>query len=77
MLLGYVAGDTAPWQGIAPYADVAGLEAAELGPVLVLLQKINELWQQLALKRSPADWHLLFTQLLQDFLRPTSWKVSS
>ncbi|EGM78575.1 exodeoxyribonuclease V, gamma subunit [Rheinheimera sp. A13L] len=70
MLLGYVAGDTAPWQGIAPYADVAGLEAAELGPVLVLLQKINELWQQLAVKRSPADWHLLFTQLLQDFFAP-------
>ena len=70
MLLGYVAGDTAPWQGIAPYADVAGLEAAELGPVLVLLQKINELWQQLSVKRSPADWHLLFTQLLQDFFAP-------
>lgn len=70
MLLGYVAGDTAPWQGIAPYADVAGLEAAELGPVLVLLQKINELWQQLAVKRSPGDWHLLFTQLLQDFFAP-------
>lgn len=70
MLLGYVAGDTAPWQGIAPYADVAGLEAAELGPVLVLLQKINELWQQLAVKRSPDAWHLLFTQLLQDFFAP-------
>jgi exodeoxyribonuclease V gamma subunit len=70
MLLGYVAGDTAPWQGIAPYADVAGLEAAELGPVLVLLQKINELWQQLAVKRSPAAWHQLFTQLLQDFFAP-------
>jgi exodeoxyribonuclease V gamma subunit len=70
MLLGYVAGDTAPWQGIAPYADVAGLEAAELGPVLVLLQKIDELWQQLAVKRSPGDWHLLFTQLLQDFFAP-------
>ncbi len=70
MLLGYVAGDTAPWQGIAPYADVAGLEAAELGPVLVLLQKIDELWQQLSTKRSPADWHLLFTQLLQDFFAP-------
>jgi len=70
MLLGYVAGDTAPWQGIAPYADVAGLEAAELGPVLVLLQKIDELWQQLAVKRSAADWHLLFTQLLQDFFAP-------
>jgi exodeoxyribonuclease V gamma subunit len=65
-----VAGNTAPWQGIAPYADVAGLEAAELGPVLVLLQKINELWKQLSVKRSPAGWHLVFTQLLQDFFAP-------
>ncbi|WP_185714228.1 exodeoxyribonuclease V subunit gamma [Rheinheimera mesophila] len=70
MLLGYVAGDTAPWQGIAPYADVAGLEAAELGPVLVLLQKIDELWQQLPVKRSPTAWYQLFTQLLQDFFAP-------
>lgn len=70
MLLGYVAGDTAPWQGIAPYAEVAGLEAAELGPVLVLLQKMNDLWQQLPLKRSASQWHQLFTQLLQDFFAP-------
>lgn len=67
MLLGYVAGDTAPWQGIAPYADVAGLEAAELGPVLVLLQKIDQLWQQLTQRRTPGEWHLLFSVLLQDF----------
>ena len=48
MLLGFAIGDEAVWQGCAPYAEVAGLAAAELGPVLQFIQQLKR-------------WHLQFS----------------
>ena len=48
MLLGFAIGDEAVWQDCAPYAEVAGLAAAELGPVLQFIQQLKR-------------WHLQFS----------------
>jgi len=41
MLLGFAIGDESLWQDTAPYAEVAGLAAAELGPVLQFIQQLK------------------------------------
>ncbi|QBL10459.1 exodeoxyribonuclease V subunit gamma [Rheinheimera sp. D18] len=41
MLLGFAMGDETPWQNCAPYAEVAGLAAAELGAVLQFIQQLK------------------------------------
>lgn len=48
MLLGFAIGDVPLWQDRAPYAEVAGLAAAELGPVLQFIQQLKR-------------WHLLLS----------------
>ncbi len=49
MLLGFAIGDVPLWQGRAPYAEVAGLAAAELGPLLQFIQQLKR-------------WHVLLSQ---------------
>ncbi|TDV13963.1 exodeoxyribonuclease V subunit gamma [Paraburkholderia caballeronis] len=52
MLLGYAAGDRAgPWQGIEPYGEIGGLDAALLGPLMRLIDALDRAWQTL---RTPA-----------------------
>ena len=62
MLLGFAIGDVDEWQGCAPYTEVAGLAAAELGPVLQFVQQLKR-WQQSFSagqgQRSLADWQQL------------------
>ncbi|MDZ7851268.1 MAG: exodeoxyribonuclease V subunit gamma [Halomonas sp.] len=54
LLLGYAVGDAAegPWQGIEPYDDIGGLEAALAGPLVALIDALEAQWQTLA---EPAD----------------------
>jgi len=52
MLLGYATGQTGgAWQDIEPYDEIAGLDAARLGPLVELLNTLEHLWQEL---RTPA-----------------------
>lgn len=51
MLLGFALGDVEQWQGRAPYADVAGLAAAELGPLLQFIQQLKH-WHQVLDEKS-------------------------
>ncbi|WP_240222726.1 exodeoxyribonuclease V subunit gamma [Rheinheimera hassiensis] len=48
MLLGFAIGDVPLWQGRSPYAEVAGLAAAELGPLLQFIQQLKR-------------WHLVLS----------------
>ncbi|MGM0692678.1 MAG: exodeoxyribonuclease V subunit gamma [Pseudomonadota bacterium] len=50
LLLGYAVGDAAEghWQGIEPYDDIGGLEAALAGPLVALLDTLEAQWQTLA-----------------------------
>ncbi|AFC85718.1 exodeoxyribonuclease V subunit gamma [Frateuria aurantia] len=69
LLLGYASAEEA-FAGIEPYADIGGLDAALLGPLIDLLQALRQPLQQLAEAHAPAAWGMIFRQLLEQFLRP-------
>src|SRR5699024_12033297 len=70
MLAGYLVGDEAVWQGIAPYGEVAGLDARLAGQLAHLLDMLNHYWQQFTAKHTPDAWGELFGRLLDDFFEP-------
>lgn len=67
MLLGYAGGGTTSWQGIEPYDEVGGLDAALIGPLSQLLQRLDEHEQQLRQPAAPVVWGERLRQLLDDF----------
>lgn len=72
MLLGYATGSSLSWQPnsgpvIEPYDEVAGLEAALLGPLVLLIDAITDLRQQLKQPRSATDWETLLNQTCDRF----------
>jgi exodeoxyribonuclease V gamma subunit len=68
MLVGYALGDTATdWQGIEPYDEIGGLEAALLGPLTLFIEQLEITWQTLQQPATVADWCQRFNQLLSDF----------
>jgi len=78
MLLGYAVGsdttgrrDTV-WHGIEPYGDIAGLDAALLGPLAELYNALTRLLPILSQAQSPTDWADSLLQLLLDFFEPTN-----
>ena len=56
MLLGYAVGDGASLHGIAPYAEVGGLDAALVGPLASLLARLEHWWRILAMPAAPEQW---------------------
>ncbi|SFX63713.1 exodeoxyribonuclease V subunit gamma [Marinospirillum alkaliphilum] len=64
MLLGHAAGQAPAWQGIEPYDEVAGLEAALLGPLVLLIEHLRTLHDLLQQSHSPDTWISLLQQLL-------------
>jgi len=67
MLLGYAGGGTAAWQGIEPYDEIGGLDAALIGPLSQLLQRLDQHEQQLRQPAAPQVWGERLRQLLEDF----------
>ncbi|WP_254425058.1 exodeoxyribonuclease V subunit gamma [Rhodanobacter sp. B04] len=67
MLLGYAVGDGESLDGIAPYAEVGGLDAALLGPLSMLLDRLEHYWQLLRTTATPAAWCGHLRALLDDF----------
>jgi exodeoxyribonuclease V gamma subunit len=52
MLLGYAVGDRSDaWQGIEPYGEIGGLDAALLGPLMRVVDALDDAWTTL---RTPA-----------------------
>lgn len=76
MLLGYAIGEADPdgadWQNIVPFDEVAGLEAARIGPLLRFLDRLAEARATLAEARSPEAWTRCFHDLLKGLFRQTS-----
>lgn len=73
MLYGYAAGDVCgePWQGIEPYAEVAGIQAKAAGGLSLFLEHLQQYWQVLSEARSMTAWYSLLQQLLDDFFAPS------
>jgi exodeoxyribonuclease V gamma subunit len=65
--LGYAAGDGDAFEDIAPYGGVAGLEAADLGPLAALIGALRQVWQTLQQRSPPLVWATRLHALLERF----------
>ncbi|WP_375058279.1 exodeoxyribonuclease V subunit gamma [Zobellella sp. DQSA1] len=70
MLLGYAVGAGEACQGIEPYDEIGGLDAALIGPLVRLLDALDRLHGQLARPLPAADWGAVLHGLLSDFFLP-------
>ncbi|ERS89217.1 exodeoxyribonuclease V subunit gamma [Halomonas sp. PBN3] len=66
LLLGYAVGAAAegPWQGIEPYDDIGGLEAALAGPLVTMIDTLEAQWRILAEPCDVASWGERLSELL-------------
>ena len=67
MLLGYAVGDGETLDGIAPYPEIGGLDAALLGPLSDLLDQLEAYWRLLRTPATPGIWAERLHDLLGDF----------
>src|SRR5690606_37789355 len=72
MLLGYVSGDAPAWQGVEPYDEVGGLDAALVGPLAQQLERLDQHEQALGEPLPPAHLAARLLRLLADFCRAES-----
>ncbi len=70
MLLGYASGAGQPWQGIEPYDEVGGLEAALVGPLAAMLETLERHWRVLNQPDSAETWCGRILDLLRDCFLP-------
>jgi exodeoxyribonuclease V gamma subunit len=68
MLLGYAVGaDAGPWQEIEPYDEIGGLDAALLGPLVRLLDRLDATWRTLREPATVGVWCERLRALIDDF----------
>ncbi|HZX30691.1 MAG TPA: exodeoxyribonuclease V subunit gamma, partial [Rhodocyclaceae bacterium] len=71
MLLGYAVGSGSDWQDIEPHDEIGGLDAALLGPLALLLERLEENWQRLQKPAPPSEWGVRLRALLKAFFLPS------
>jgi exodeoxyribonuclease V gamma subunit len=71
MLLGYANGAEASYDGIEPFAQVGGLDAALAGSLANFVDRLLHWRQELSTPRAPAEWGVTAQALLRDFFRVT------
>jgi exodeoxyribonuclease V gamma subunit len=68
MLLGYAVGAHADsWHGIEPYDEIGGLDAALLGPLVRLIDRLDATWRVLREPATVSAWCGRLRQLMADF----------
>ncbi|AZC99966.1 exodeoxyribonuclease V subunit gamma [Pseudomonas chlororaphis] len=67
MLLGYAVGRSDACEGIEPYDEIGGLDAALIGPLVALLDALEMAYQNLTLPASPPQWGERLQALTQQF----------
>ncbi|MFB1485793.1 MULTISPECIES: exodeoxyribonuclease V subunit gamma [unclassified Thiocapsa] len=70
MLLGYAvgaAGEEGAWQGIESFDEIGGLDAALLGPLVHLIERLDSTWRTLREPATVADWCRRLRALMADF----------
>ncbi|KAF1019941.1 MAG: RecBCD enzyme subunit RecC [Paracidovorax wautersii] len=74
MLLGFAVGEGSgqgePFGGIEPYAEIGGLDAAALGPLALLLDRIEWASRELAAPATPKQWVARLRALVDLFFDP-------
>lgn len=66
MFLGYAVGDGGEFNGIEPYDEVGGLEAALVGPLYDVIQQLERVWRDLSQTGTPEVWCRRIRNLTQD-----------
>src|SRR5690554_3125838 len=72
MLLGYLMGEEQTFAEIEAYAEVGGLEAAQVGPLAELVSALLQLREHLLTPKPCSEWSLVLSDLLERFLQPGS-----
>lgn len=73
MLLGYASGrDGLAWNGIEPFDEIGGLDAALLGPLVQLIERLDAAWHSLRAPATAAGWCARLRALLADFFTARS-----
>ena len=70
MLLGYASGSGQPWNGIEPYDEIGGLDAALVGPLSSIIEKLQFLLREITLPVSPPEWAKRIRKIAADFFEP-------
>jgi exodeoxyribonuclease V gamma subunit len=71
ILLGYAVGTRAAnWNGIEPYDDIGGLDAALLGPLTAIVDSLERTWMEMASPAPPKEWGERLVALLDRFFLP-------
>jgi exodeoxyribonuclease V gamma subunit len=67
MLLGYAVGSAVACEGIEPYDEIGGLDAALIGPLVALLDALEVAHHELTQTASPKQWGIRLQALVQLF----------
>jgi exodeoxyribonuclease V gamma subunit len=67
MLLGYAVGSAIACEGIEPYDEIGGLDAALIGPLVALLDALEIAHQELTQPAPPKEWGVRLQALVQLF----------
>ncbi|GFM57539.1 RecBCD enzyme subunit RecC [Pseudomonas cichorii] len=72
MLLGYAVGAGEAYEGIEPYDEIGGLDAALIGPLVALIDALQVAHAELSLPATPEQWGARLQALLQVFFQSDS-----
>ncbi|WP_417697877.1 exodeoxyribonuclease V subunit gamma [Pseudomonas sp.] len=72
MLLGYAVGSAGAYDGIEPYDEIGGLDAALIGPLVALLDALQVAHQELTRPASPQEWGSRLHDLIQLFFQASN-----
>ncbi|WP_260959704.1 exodeoxyribonuclease V subunit gamma [Pseudomonas citri] len=72
MLLGYAVGRSDAYEGIEPYDEIGGLDAALIGPLVALLDALDVAHQELSRPASAQQWGARLHDLMQLFFQASS-----
>jgi len=72
MLLGYAVGAGAAFDGIEPYDEIGGLDAALIGPLVSLIDALQVAHTELSLPATPQVWGIRMQAMVQLFFKADS-----
>lgn len=70
MLLGYAVGGGEGFAGVEPYDEVGGLDAALVGPLFAIIDRLDHWYQALLEPAAPEIWGQRLQGLVNDFFKP-------
>jgi len=72
MLLGYAVGSASACEGIEPYDEIGGLDAALIGPLVALLDALEIAHHELTQPAPPKQWGVRLQGLIQLFFKASN-----